>query len=235
MQTPLSSPASGEPSPERQTPITTGFENQWDLCPESCKKMKLHSKGHMQKLSCSKSHCRGSALKNTWVIRKGDSLTDFMVCAGESGIFCNFLWLCSHWATPGFFVHLLHLAGTVLVGTIYDSPHLTPGSPVDPPQLTLLQSNSIRYHTQQVASASTRAQSIPPSCHSQQAPSAGTGAPPKAAPTLGDGPAHQSTCKSQLGIIASCARGQPCTLAHPQPSWPSHNRRVHAALCYWAS
>ena len=37
----------------RQTPITPGFENRWDLHPEVCRKLKL--KGHMQKLSCPKS------------------------------------------------------------------------------------------------------------------------------------------------------------------------------------
>lgn len=37
----------------QQTPITPGFENQWDLHPEVCRKLKL--KEHMQKLSCPKS------------------------------------------------------------------------------------------------------------------------------------------------------------------------------------
>ena len=117
----------------QQTPITPGFENQWDLHPEVCRKLKL--KRHMQKLSCPSP--RDSSLKRTWVICEGESLTDFRVCAAEPGTFIIFSGsvateehqdLCSPtptWSRAG--------------GRQFDSPHLIPGSPVDPSKLALLQ------------------------------------------------------------------------------------------------
>lgn len=72
-----------------RSPVTSGFENQLGLRLEEPR-------------SRSESQCRGSSL-NCWVIREGDTLTNFSVCAGGAEICSNFLQEPRCWWVPYFF------------------------------------------------------------------------------------------------------------------------------------
>ena len=60
-------------------------------------------KGHSQKLTHSKSQCRGSSLKTAWVICKGDSLATFRACVRGTGNCWNFRQGQRCWWAPYFF------------------------------------------------------------------------------------------------------------------------------------
>lgn len=75
-------------------------------------------KRHVHSLTCSKSQCRGSSLKSTWVIHNGDSLTNFRAHARGAGICWNILceWKCWKYHFPLF---PFYVAGSVLPLSIY--------------------------------------------------------------------------------------------------------------------
>lgn len=112
-------------------PITSNFEDQWNLCLgnlRGCGKPRLcfERAWPTHKLNHSKSQNRGSSFKSAWVICETHTPTNFETFAREVRICWNFLWGWRHWQEPFFldwfcFTILTSSLSPPLVGIISDT------------------------------------------------------------------------------------------------------------------
>lgn len=105
----------------KQLTLKTSRAHIWGSPEAVGKRRDSTLKGLMQKLIHSKVHHKGSSLKSTWAIQKGESSANFRVCTRGAGVQWNFRDRSA--GRRRLFLLSFHVAGLVLVNTISISLH----------------------------------------------------------------------------------------------------------------